>query len=75
MFEVGRIHNEDGSAVLAWFGRGARVAEYVDHRFHVVFLCTDEQRDVAPPQEAAGAGDAGYAVAVVDQLFDDGPGI
>ena len=75
MFEVGGIYDEDGGAVLAWFGRGARVAEHVDHRFHVVFLCPDEQRDVAPPQEAAGAGDAGHAVAVGDQLFDDRPGV
>ena len=75
LFKVGSVYDEDSSTVLTWFGRGARIAEYVDHRVHVVFLCADEQRDVTAAQEAAGAGDAGYTVAVGDQLFDDRPGI
>jgi hypothetical protein len=75
LFKVGGIYDKDGGAVLARVGRSARISEYVDHGLHLWLLRTDEQRDVAPSQEATGAGDTGHAVTVGDQLFNHRPGI
>jgi hypothetical protein len=75
LFEVGGIYDEDGGAVLTGFGGTARVSEVIDDRLYVLLLHADQQCDVAPAQEATGAGDTGHAVAVGDQLFDHRPGI
>jgi len=75
LFEVRGIYDEDGGTVLAGFGGAARVSEYINDGLHVLLLYADEQCDVAPSQEAAGAGDTSYAVAVGYQLVNHRPGI
>ena len=64
LFEVRGIYDKDGGTVLAGFGRSASVSKNINDGVHVFFLRTDEQCGVTPPQESAGAGDAGYPVTV-----------
>jgi hypothetical protein len=75
LLEVGGVYDKDGGAALAGLGRFARIAQNVDDSLDVLFLYADEQRGVASPQETAGAGDAGHAVAFRHQLLNHSAGI
>jgi len=75
LFEVGGVYDEDGGAVLARFRGAARISEYINDRLYVLLIHADEQCDVAPSQEAAGAGDAGHLVVMGYQLVNHVPGI
>jgi hypothetical protein len=72
LLEVGGVYYKDGSAALARFGGLARFIQNINDGLHVLFFYADEQRDVAAPQEATGAGDAGHAMAAGYQLLDHG---
>jgi hypothetical protein len=72
LLEVGGVYYKDGSAALAGLGGLARFIQNINDGLHVLFFCADEQRDVASSQEAAGAGDAGHAMAAGYQLLDHG---
>jgi hypothetical protein len=70
LFEVGGIYDKDRGAVMGGFRGTTRIAEQVNDRLHLLLLDADEQRDIATPQEAAGAGDAGDTVTVGNQLLN-----
>ncbi len=75
LLEVGGIYDEDGGAVLVRFWGTAGISEHVNDRLHLRLLCANEQCDVAPSQEATGAGDTSHAVAVGYQFVNHGPSI
>jgi hypothetical protein len=72
---MGGVYDKDGSAALAGLGGLACIAQDIDDVLYVLFLYADEQRDIASPQEAAGAGDAGHAMTAGHQLLDHGAGV
>jgi hypothetical protein len=68
LFEVLGIYDKDGSAMLAWFGRAACLPEQINHSLYLsLTLNADEQRHVASPEKAAGAGYTGHAIALGDE--------
>jgi hypothetical protein len=67
LLEVRRVHDEDGRSVLIWFGGAARFSQRVDDRFYVLRFHPDEERDVAPSQEAPRAGDSRHPVMTINE--------
>jgi hypothetical protein len=69
------IYDEDSSPAMVRLGRAAGISKDVNDWLHLLFLCADEQGNVAPPQKTTGAGDASHAMALSDQLLNHASGI
>jgi len=72
---MGGVYDKDGGPMLIRFGGRARLTEDINDELNVLIFHANEERDVAPSQKAAGAGDTGHAVVAGYQLFDHWPGV